>query len=389
MKSTAASLHVLTITPFYPTKQNNAAGCFIAEPLQAMAAAYPNVAHSVIAVQPFYRGAMKLAPSQLRASSARFFSLPSGYGLPTAGFFLFARLLSQVRAMHAAMPISVIHAHSALPCGHAAALLSRELSIPFVVTVHGLDAYSTNQVYGFAGQWCEKISRWVYRHAARVICVSEHVRGRVLQGSKTPLETSVIYNGVDENLFSPKSSNDESRTILSVGGLIPIKDHALLVRAFAAIANRFPAHLLTIVGEGPERDRLETLARQLNMFARVRFLERQSRAEVAESMRRCTLFALPSRYEALGCVYLEAMSSGKPAIGCHGQGIEEIIHDGYNGFLVRPENLDDLIAALIKLLENDDLRQRVGAAARQTILESLTLAQQAAALVDIYRECVQ
>ena len=221
------------------------------------------------------------------------------------------------------------------------------------------------------------------------ICVSEHVRGRVLQGSPSPSKTTVVYNGVDETLFTPGGSDHESRIILSVGGLIAIKDHALLIRAFAAIANRFPAHSLTIVGEGPERDRLETLARQLNILDRVRFPGRQSRVEVAESMRRCTLFALPSRYEALGCVYLEAMSSGKPAIGCHGQGIEEIIHDGYNGFLIHPENVDDLTAVLTKLLESDELRQRVGLAARQTILESLTLAHQATALVDIYRECVQ
>ncbi len=389
MTSTSASLHVLTITPFYPMVENNASGCFIAEPLQAMTTIDPNIRISVIAVQPFYRGKIELAPSAIQSRAARFFTLPSGYGLPTAGLFLFTRLLSQVRAMHAANPISLIHAHSALPCGHAAALLSRELNIPFVITVHGLDAYSTNQVRGFPGRWCASISRWVYRNAKTVICVSEHVRGRVLQGSKAPMKTAVIYNGVDENFFSPSMYPDESRFILSVGGLIPIKDHALLIRAFAAIANQFPEYSLAIIGEGPERDRLDALARQLKIPNRVDFLGHRSRAEVADSMNRCALFALPSNYEALGCVYLEAMSSGKPAIGCHGQGIEEIIHDGYNGFLIHANSVDDLTDVLTRLLENDDLRRRVGAAARQTILEGLTLAHQAAQLSQLYRESVQ
>jgi glycosyltransferase involved in cell wall biosynthesis len=389
MNSTSASLHVLTITPFYPTVENNASGCFVAEPLQAMTTIDPTIRHTVIAVQPFYRGEIELDPSAIQACAVRFFSLPSGYGLPTAGFFLFVRLLSQVRAMHAANPISLIHAHSALPCGHAAALLSRELDIPFVVTVHGLDAYSTNQVRGLAGRWCASISRWVYRNAKTVICVSEHVRGRVLQGSKASMKTAVIYNGVDENFFSPSMSPDESRFILSVGGLIPIKDHALLIRAFAAIAYRFSTYSLAIIGEGPERDRLETLARQLKIPNRVRFLGHQSRAEVATSMRGCALFALPSNYEALGCVYLEAMSSGKPAIGCHGQGIEEIIHDGYNGFLIHANSVDDLTGVLTRLLENDELTRRVGIAARETILEGFTLAHQATQLSQLYRESVQ
>ena len=103
-------------------------------------------------------------------------------------------------------------------------------------------------------------------------------------------------------------------------------------------------------------------------------------------MRRCTVFALPSRYEGLGCVYLEAMSSGKPVIGCRGQGIAEIIQQGSNGFLVGPDNEKELALALGMLLRDEALRRRVGAAARDTILDRLTLARQAEDLARIYRE---
>jgi hypothetical protein len=105
-------------------------------------------------------------------------------------------------------------------------------------------------------------------------------------------------------------------------------------------------------------------------------------------MRRCTLFALPSRYEGFGCVYLEAMSSGKPAIACRGQGIDEVIQHGRNGWLIDPDNLPQLIAALTTLLENDQLRCRIGEAARRTVLERFTSSHQASELAALYRECV-
>jgi glycosyltransferase involved in cell wall biosynthesis len=120
----------------------------------------------------------------------------------------------------------------------------------------------------------------------------------------------------------------------------------------------------------------------------VSFLGRQSRHEVAAAMRRCTVFALPSRYEGLGCVYLEAMSTGKPVIGCRGQGIAELIQHGSNGFLVGPDNEKELTVALGMLLRDDQRRRNLGAAARDTILERLTLAQQAEHLARIYRESV-
>jgi len=103
-------------------------------------------------------------------------------------------------------------------------------------------------------------------------------------------------------------------------------------------------------------------------------------------LRGCTLFALPSRYEGLGCAYLEAMSAGKVAIGSLGQGIEEVIRHGSNGWLVEPENVEQLSSALMNLLGNSMLREYVGRQARQTILNGLSLEHQARELLRVYRE---
>jgi glycosyltransferase involved in cell wall biosynthesis len=380
-------MHVLTLTPFYPSEHDDAGGCFVAEPLDWVGKA--GVVNTIFAVQPFYREKLRARVSDESARWLRYLSLPGGFGLPTAGAFLFARIVGLVRELQRSQPIDLIHAHGPLPCGHAAMLLSAELGLPYVVSVHGLDAFSDAQVSGRAGDWCRRISQRAYRSSRRVVCVSEHVRELVLEGTGPSCRTSVVYNGVDPELFSPgNEAASANPLVLSVGNLIPTKGHELLIRAVAALTPDFPAIALEIVGDGPEHDRLVTLVQELKIHDRVRFLGRKSRHEVAAAMRRCTVFALPSRYEGLGCVYLEAMSAGKPVIGCREQGIAEIVQHGSNGFLVGPDNERELTLALAMLLRDQARRRNLGVAARDTILERLTLAQQAESLTRIYRECI-
>jgi glycosyltransferase involved in cell wall biosynthesis len=386
--STARALHVLTLTPFYPTKADDAAGCFVSEPLDSLAAF--GIESTVFALQPFYRGQAEARESGIAAAWLRYLSWPGGMGLPAAGAFAFARMVGRVRALQGKRRIDVVHAHGPLPCGHAAMLLSAELGIPYVVSVHGLDAFSTTQVSGRAGEWCRRISQRVYRSSRRVICISEHVREQVLEVMGRDCRTSVVYNGVNTEMFAPGTPADSGTpTVLSVGNLIPIKGHDLLVRTVAALAPEIPSLNLDVIGDGPERERLERLAQRCLIGERVRFLGRQSRRAVADAVRRCTVFALPSRYEGLGCVYLEAMAAGKPVIGCRGQGIAEIVHHGINGFLVGPDNERELTLALGMLLHDEARRRNLGAAARDTVLDRLTLTQQAENLGRIYRECVR
>ena len=139
---------------------------------------------------------------------------------------------------------------------------------------------------------------------------------------------------------------------------------------------------------GPDRARFEALVLELGIGQQVQFVGRKSRSEVAEAMRRCSVFVLPSRNEGLRCVYLEAMSCGKAVIGCQGQGIDEVIEHRKNGWLVPAEGLEELVQGLSALLGSPELRTRVGTAARQTILERFTLSHQAQHLVRIYRQAV-
>lgn len=380
-------IHVLTLTPFFPTHRDPIEGSFVAEPLEGISAF--NISSTVIAAKPSAFGTFQdseHAPSAIRIKHQQ---LPGRSGYGSWGLLLYARLAQLVRRLHRDRHIDLIHAQVALPCGYAAALLSRQLGIPFVVTIHGLDVFSTGREHGLLRWWVDRSSRFVYRKAAMNICVSEAVRRNLIDVMGSLAKTTVIYNGVDTSLFKPAPDDEDSTsTILSVGRLVPDKGHELVLRAFAAVAPNYPALRYKMIDDGPERSRLQALARELKIAERVEFLERQSRGVVAEAMQQCSVFALPSRDEAMGCVYLEAMASGKPIIGCRGQGIEDIIRHGENGWLIQPDNLDDLTRALSALLKDDALRKRIGLEARKTIIDGLTLDHQRAHLNQLYRECL-
>lgn len=377
------AVHVLTITPFFPSDQNEVSGCYVAEPIEELRKL--GIECSVIAVSPIHH-ARKHTSTWAAADWVRYPQLPGNFGLSSAGKFLFGRLLGRMRRLHSVKPIDVIHAHAALPCGHAAALLSERLNIPFVVTVHGLDVFNNCHLGGIPAAWRREVSLEVYRAARTVICISRRVEEVLRSGTPDGTRSAVVRNGVNPILFSPATEESTTPEILVVGTLLPSKGHELVLRALKSLESSWPQLQCRIIGEGPYKAQFEALARDLDIGRQVRFVGRQSRAEVAEAMRRCSIFVLPSRNEALGCVYLEAMSCGKPVIACHGQGIDEVIEHGKNGWLTPADALEELTQGLCVLLGSSELRARIGTAARQTILENLTLMHQAKHLFEIYCE---
>jgi teichuronic acid biosynthesis glycosyltransferase TuaC len=382
-----STLHVLTLTPFFPSAGDEVSGCFIAESNKQLERF--GVASSVIAVSPVYyprKGPNPSAP----AAWVRYPQIPGNLGLSSAGRLLYARLLAEVPRLHRERPIDLIHAHAALPCGQAADLLSKHLNIPFVVTLHGLDVFNTCYLGGIPAEWRRKGSVAVYQAARIVICISERVQQILRDGMGGGVRSAVVYNGTDTELFSPGPAAvaPPGQEILMVGNLIPSKGQELTLRAISSLGNLFPHLRCRIIGQGPDRGRLEALASKLGLGQRAKFLGRQSRAAVADAMRACSVFVLPSRNEGLGCVYLEAMACGKPVIACRGQGIDEIIEHGINGWLIPIDGLEALVQGLATLLQAADLCSSMGTAARETILNGLTLSDQAQRLADIYRQAI-
>lgn len=385
-----STLHVLTITPFYPSESSDVNGCFVAESLAELNSR--GIFSSVVGVDTIYHP-RRTSNTVYPAEWVRCPQLPGNFGLASAGRFLAATLLPRIARLHRRSPIHLIHAHSALPCGDAASFISQRLHIPFVATIHGLDVFNSCFQNGLAAKWRKKSSIRVYRQARKVICISQKVKQSVTETMGSAIDAEVVYNGTDTTLFAPMRDGQPSPaanlTILVVGNLLAGKGQELVIRAVARLQNLYPYLRCDFIGEGADHARFAALAANLGIGDRIRFLGRKSRPEVAKAMRQCTVFALPSRYEGLGCVYLEAMACGKPVMACEGQGIGEIIRHGKNGWLIPVDGLDELTKGLQILLGDAELRARIGNAARQTIVNELSMSDHAESLLGIYRDAAR
>ena len=211
----------------------------------------------------------------------------------------------------------------------------------------------------------------------------------MLQRVGRSCRTSVVYNGVDPDVFVPPAEVAEpAHRVLHVGDLNESQGQDGLIRAIASLQKEFGSISLDIIGNGAHSSRMRKLVQGLGVSDRVRFLSCQLRQQIAEAIQSCTLVVLLSRSEDLECALLEAMCCGKTVIVCRRDGITEIIQHGINGFLINPENEKQLELAITMLLREPQRRKNLGLAARDTILDRFTVKQQAENLMRIYRECI-
>lgn len=179
----------------------------------------------------------------------------------------------------------------------------------------------------------------------------------------------VLPNPVDFSAFAPaRQSPPENKRILCVGGLRPEKDQGTLIEAFDRIAAEFPGWTLRLVGDGVERPAIEA------RIASSRYAERIELPgvirDVASEYRDAAVVAMPSRYEAMPMVAIEAMASGRPVIGFSDcAGAAALIVDGQNGLLVEPggDRAGALASGLRLLMGDTELRSAVGSKAPATV----------------------
>lgn len=149
----------------------------------------------------------------------------------------------------------------------------------------------------------------------------------------------------------------KSDAIIYVGRLNDTKGVDVLIRGFSLLHREFPALRLQIIGDGEERDELESLCASLDMTSFITFKGMQSRDEVLRSFEKAKFAVVPSRHEAFGYVVIEAMSRKTVVIGSKVDGISEIIDDGINGLLFESENHEHLYSKMKYLVEHDDERR--------------------------------
>jgi glycosyltransferase involved in cell wall biosynthesis len=253
----------------------------------------------------------------------------------------------------------VIHAH-VFEAGFPAVLLGRRLGCPVVVSEH-FTAFQRGLVRGVD----RRVARYCFRHADLVCPVSHDLR-RQLESVEPRGRYRVVANVVDTTLFHPAvrpQPRGGPLRLLNVASLDEKKRHADLLQALARLRARGTTATLDIIGAGGLEPQLRLQVRQLGLGEVVRFLGSRSPAEVAERMRESDLFVLPSRFENLPAVLLEAMASGLPAVATAVGGVPEIV-DAQAGLLVPAGDPQGLAAAIESVAGRLGSFDRAGLAAR-------------------------
>ena len=296
------------------------------------------------------------------------------------GRLLAASALPVARRLHREKPFDLVHAHMLPRDGHAGLIVARALGIPFALTVHGTDIFH----YFIPGQtpWPRNVR--IAREADALMAVSTLLMSRVAPYRGGEKLSRVVPNGVDLSLV-PEQTENTPRAVISVGTLKARKCMDRTLEAFARLAGDYPDATLTIVGIGEMEAQLRARIAELGLEGRVTLTGGLPHAEVLARMAKSDLFVLPSWGEGYGIVYIEAMAAGCIAVGAQGEGIEDTITDGENGFLVPAGDIDATERVMRAVFENREryaaLREKGRRDAR-----ALTWARNAQTVEEIYFE---
>ena len=236
--------------------------------------------------------------------------------------------------------------------------------------------------------------------ADRVLAPSSYTAGKLatVQGicpekiRKLPWPLNPAFLRITENSAAlPLPRNfPQGRVILTVGRWAAAERYKGvddLIRATAQLLPRIPDLHLVAIGSGDDLPRLERLARELGAANRVHFLQGLTREQLGASYARADVFALPSTGEGFGFVFLEAMAFGKPAVAAAVGGPTDLIEHEGNGLLVPPGDLQQLTAALARLLEDEALRAKLGGRASELVKTKYTFETFASEIEHILEEC--
>ena len=279
-----------------------------------------------------------------------------------------------------------IHAHFTSPAADVALRVAAlgggtQNGWTWSFSAHGSDIQETDQRL-----LAEKV-----RRAARVVCVSDFGRSQVLtlvEERHWP-KVMVVRCGLEPRAYVPRLERDDrSRPLqlLTVGRMVRLKGHAVLLEAVALLRDRGVPVNLTIVGDGPLRRELEDTVRRHELTTMVTFVGFVGQDEISAYYDQADVFCLPSLREGLPVVLLEAMAGGLPVVASGIMGIPELVEPMRNGLLVPPARSDLLADAIARLADDEAERRRLGERGRQKVLTEYDLGRSAERLRAIFSE---
>jgi glycosyltransferase involved in cell wall biosynthesis len=373
---TERPIQILTITTLYPNSAMPNHAVFVENRLLRIVRT-GEVSARVVAPVPWFpfRGARfgryglyaatprEEERSGIQITHPRFLVVPKiGLGLQSGAYLAAARREVQ-RLSARGFEFDLIDSHYLYPDGVAATRLGRELGKPVVVTARGTDL----NVIADLAEPGRQIRR-AFAEMDRLITVSAALGERACALGMPQERVAVLRNGVDTDLFRPVDgarwralAPSGATLILSVGNLIPLKGHDLIIRALAELEG---AHLL-IAGQGAELRNLQNLADGLGFAQRVHFLGSVAHGELPSVYSAADLLVLASEREGWPNVLLEAMACGTPVVATRVGGIPEIVTAPEAGVLIQDRSPKAIAAGVRWLLQHRPSRERIRAHAQK------------------------
>lgn len=258
--------------------------------------------------------------------------------------------------------LSHLHVHFGGAVATVGMITARAWNVPWSLTLHGPDEFFDQEDFYL---------RRKIESAAFVICISDFCRSQVIRIAPG-LDNSrleVVRLGVDcEQLQPPKDVERTVRTsVVCTGRLVAAKGHRILLEALASPVSRGVDYSLVLIGDGPERGALESLVRNMGVADRVRFAGAMAHGPTLNEVSKADIFVLASFAEGLPVALMEAMALGVPCVSTTIAAIPELIHDGMNGLLVPPANVEALAEAMRQLAVDESFRISLGREARRTV----------------------
>jgi len=270
-------------------------------------------------------------------------------------------------------------------------LLGKKITATVLAANLGNEAGSLRGRYFFFGILMNNILKKVDFFIAMTEEIENSLRNDGFQKDRI----KKIPNWVDTNKFCQidtinnmslrkKIGLGESFTVLFIGRLVYRKGADLLIRAWKKVILNNPSCILILAGDGIEQNNLESLSKNLGIEKEVLFIGHINNAE--EYLKAVDVFVLPSRQEGMPTILLDAMACGLPVIASRIGGVVDVVEDGKSGILFEPGDEAGLSFAMIKLVKDEKLRQRLGSEARRRIVEGFSIDRIAEEYIKLYGE---
>lgn len=393
-------MKVLVLSHMYPNNQFSINGIFVHQQVKALkkqGCEVKVISPIPLAIFPlnliskkwerYHKVQMHVQMDGIDIYHPRYILLPRNYLFHRSGWFYYKAIEKLVASLFRDFDFDVILSHTALPDGFAGCLLSKKYKKPLITIIHGQDLQQTIYI----NKKCNKAIVEVLKNSNKIITVSNKLKTIAKTLIDKDEQYSTINNGFDLSKIVTYKSGllDKYRSkkiILSIGHLIKIKGHDLTIQAFKKLVEKYQNLHLIIIGDGPEKEFLQSLVDELGLRDKVEFVGQVNHGKAMEYVSICDLFVLPSWNEGFGMVYIEAMAHGKPVVGVEGQGINDVIIDGENGFLARPRDIDSLYEKVKILLDDKELVSQIALRAKETIYNNLTWDANAKRLLSVIKE---